>query len=54
MIPMHYFGQSTLQRFLDKARDRTWDVERAGDASVVIARENLPKTPKVLVLPPGR
>ncbi len=54
MIPMHYFGQSTLQRFLDKARDRSWDVERSTDASVVVARENLPMTPKVLVLPPGR
>lgn len=51
MIPMHYFGASTLQRFLDKARDRSWQVERSNDSSVTVSRATLPQTPKVLALP---
>lgn len=51
IIPMHYFGSATLQRFLDKARERSWDIERSDSASVVVAQATLPRTPKVLVLP---
>ncbi|MET0605949.1 MAG: MBL fold metallo-hydrolase [Beijerinckiaceae bacterium] len=53
MIPMHYFGPTTLQRFIDKARDRGWDIERSADPTVLVSRDALPKSPKVLVLPPG-
>ena len=50
MIPMHFFGQSTLNRFLDKARERSWEVARQDSASLTVSRETLPGTPKVLVL----
>jgi L-ascorbate metabolism protein UlaG (beta-lactamase superfamily) len=50
MIPMHYFGQATLNRFLDRAR-REWPVELSNANSVTVSRESLPETPKVLVLP---
>jgi L-ascorbate metabolism protein UlaG (beta-lactamase superfamily) len=51
MIPMHYFSLYTLQRFLDRARDESWQVERASEPSIVLSRAALPATPKVLVLP---
>jgi L-ascorbate metabolism protein UlaG (beta-lactamase superfamily) len=50
MIPMHFFGPATLERFLDKARAR-WDVAFADGASVSVSREGLPGRPRVLVLP---
>ncbi|WP_342359898.1 MBL fold metallo-hydrolase [Terrarubrum flagellatum] len=52
MIPMHYFGPSTLQRFLDKARAQGWDVERSESPSATLSRAAIPQKPKVLVLPP--
>jgi L-ascorbate metabolism protein UlaG (beta-lactamase superfamily) len=51
MIPMHFFSGYTLQRFLDRARELTWEVEMAAVPSTVISKANLPKTPKVLALP---
>jgi L-ascorbate metabolism protein UlaG (beta-lactamase superfamily) len=50
MIPMHFFGQSTLNRFLNQAQKR-WTVERSPTASITVTRETLPTSPKVLVLP---
>jgi L-ascorbate metabolism protein UlaG (beta-lactamase superfamily) len=50
IIPMHFFGWYTLDRFLERARQQ-WLVERAEVPSVVIAKTTLPKSPKVLVLP---
>ena len=50
IIPMHFFGWYTLDRFLDRARQQ-WDVERAEVPSVVVSKTTLPKSPKVLVLP---
>jgi L-ascorbate metabolism protein UlaG (beta-lactamase superfamily) len=50
MIPMHFFGQYTLDRFLDRAR-KYWDVEMAEIPSVVVSKATLPASPKVLVLP---
>jgi L-ascorbate metabolism protein UlaG (beta-lactamase superfamily) len=50
IIPMHFFGGYTLDRFLDRARLQ-WDVERAEVPSVVVSKTTLPKSPKVLVLP---
>jgi len=50
IIPMHFFGWYTLDRFLDRARLQ-WDVERAEVPSVVVSKTTLPKSPKVLVLP---
>lgn len=51
MIPMHFFGQATLNRFLDRARDRGWDVARSESPTIMLSRETLPGTPKVLALP---
>jgi L-ascorbate metabolism protein UlaG (beta-lactamase superfamily) len=50
MIPMHFFSMFTLNRFLDRVRDR-WDVETAAIPSVVVSKATLPEKPKVLVLP---
>jgi L-ascorbate metabolism protein UlaG (beta-lactamase superfamily) len=50
IIPMHYYGQYTLDRFLDRAR-KLWDVETADVPSVVVSKATLPAAPKVLVLP---
>ena len=49
-IPMHYFSAFTLQRFLDRAREN-WEVEINETPSIRLSRGNLPKHPKVLVLP---
>ena len=51
MIPMHFFGQSTLNRFLDRARGQSWDVARQDSPVVVLSRATLPPRPKVLALP---
>ena len=50
IIPMHFFDQYTLGRFLDRAREN-WDVERAEVPTVIVSRATLPAKPKVLVLP---
>jgi L-ascorbate metabolism protein UlaG (beta-lactamase superfamily) len=50
IIPMHFFDQYTLGRFLDRAR-QNWDVERAEVPTVVMSKTTLPAKPKVLVLP---
>jgi L-ascorbate metabolism protein UlaG (beta-lactamase superfamily) len=50
IIPMHYYSQYLLDRFLDRAR-KLWDVETAEIPSVVVSKATLPGTPKVLVLP---
>jgi L-ascorbate metabolism protein UlaG (beta-lactamase superfamily) len=49
IIPMHYYGQYILDRFLDRAR-KLWDVETAEIPSVVVSKAMLPAVPKVLVL----
>jgi L-ascorbate metabolism protein UlaG (beta-lactamase superfamily) len=50
MIPMHYFSASTLNRFLDRVRDK-FAIETAELPTVVVSKATLPATPKVLVLP---
>ena len=50
IIPMHFFSQYTLGRFLDRARQQ-WTVEQAEIPSVVVSKTTLPTSPKVLVLP---
>ena len=50
VIPMHFFDQYTLARFLDRARE-SFDVERAEVPTVVVSRATLPAKPKVMVLP---
>jgi L-ascorbate metabolism protein UlaG (beta-lactamase superfamily) len=48
-IPMHIFGTSTLQRFLDLARPK-FEIKFAGSDSVEVSRASLPKRPSILVL----
>jgi L-ascorbate metabolism protein UlaG (beta-lactamase superfamily) len=50
IIPMHFFGWYTLDRFLERAKEQ-WPVERAEIPSVVVSKTALPTSPKVLVLP---
>jgi len=50
IIPMHFFGWYTLDRFLQRAQEQ-WPIERADVPSLVVSKTTLPKTPKILVLP---
>jgi L-ascorbate metabolism protein UlaG (beta-lactamase superfamily) len=50
IVPMHFYGQYILDRFLDRAR-KLWDVETAEVPSVVVSKATLPAATKVLVLP---
>ncbi len=50
MLPMHSFGRSTLERFLDRARER-YAVENRDSPTLVLSRETLPAKPTVIVLP---
>jgi L-ascorbate metabolism protein UlaG (beta-lactamase superfamily) len=50
IIPMHFFGWYTLERFLDRARQQ-WPVEQAEIPSLVVSKASLPASPKVVVLP---
>jgi len=52
IIPMHYFSEYTLSRFLDAAR-RTFDVERPSSSELILSRDQLPMKQKVIVLPPA-
>lgn len=51
IVPIHYFSQLTLQRFLDRAKSQSWTVETAQDPSLVLSRATLPSGTKILVLP---
>jgi L-ascorbate metabolism protein UlaG (beta-lactamase superfamily) len=50
MIPMHFFGPATLERFLERA-GQTWPVERFDQPVTVVSRQTLPARPTVRVLP---
>jgi hypothetical protein len=50
MIPMHFFGQTTLDRFLAKA-GTFWAVERRDEPVLTVSRAGLPRQPTVIVLP---
>jgi L-ascorbate metabolism protein UlaG (beta-lactamase superfamily) len=51
VVPMHFFGSSTLDRFLASARENNFAVEFSKTADVTLSRATLPSSPKVLVLP---
>jgi hypothetical protein len=51
IIPMHYFSEYTLNRFLDRGRQLKWDVEMAPVPNTVVSKSTLPTTPKILALP---
>ena len=50
ILPMHYFGQATLSRFLSKL-DESFEVEIGKARSIAVSAASLPERPKVLVLP---
>jgi L-ascorbate metabolism protein UlaG (beta-lactamase superfamily) len=50
IIPMHYFSVFTLNRFLDRMRDK-FDVSMHETPSIVLSKSSLPSKPKVVVLP---
>ena len=50
MIPMHYFGQATLERFLARV-GQTYPVERPVSNELIVSRATLPPSPKIVVLP---
>ena len=50
VIPMHYFGPSSLARFIGRLEEH-FAVEMSKTPSVVLARSTLPRAPTVLVLP---
>lgn len=52
VIPMHYFGRSSLNIFLAGMADE-FDVRAAGRATIEVSLATLPKQPTVLVLGPG-
>lgn len=50
VLPMHYFGPATLNRFLDIARQK-YEVEFSGNSTIDVSRTSLPARPKMLILP---
>ena len=50
VIPMHYFGQSTLARFVS-ALEEHYTVEQSDTPSVLLSRSTLPPRATVLILP---
>lgn len=50
MLPMHYFGASTLRRFLGHA-GAIWPVEMAAAPAMLVSKMTLPAQPKIVVLP---
>ena len=53
MIPMHYFGPSTLARFIAGMQaESDFEIQTAESSTIVISDRTLPRKPTVLVLPP--
>ena len=50
VIPMHYFGQTTLERFLARLGE-DYEVAYSDSPRIGLSRETLPRQPTVLVLP---
>jgi len=50
VIPMHYFSEHTLERFLVRMRDNH-EIKLNDSASLVVSRPTLPKQRTLLVLP---
>jgi L-ascorbate metabolism protein UlaG (beta-lactamase superfamily) len=50
MLPMHYFNEFTLNRFLERIRDE-FPVERSDSPSIVVSQGSMPANPKIVVLP---
>ncbi|QIB35366.1 MBL fold metallo-hydrolase [Ancylobacter pratisalsi] len=51
VIPMHYFNQGTLNRFLERFSSSQYEIRREEFPTLVFSRETLPIKPTVIVLP---
>jgi L-ascorbate metabolism protein UlaG (beta-lactamase superfamily) len=51
VVPMHFFGTATLNRFLSRLGEENWDVQVSDGPSVLLSRDSLPVRRTVLVLP---
>jgi len=51
VIPMHFFGRSSLEDFLDLARSEKFEIKMSSSPTIVLSRETLPKRPTIMVLP---
>ncbi len=52
VIPMHWFGRSTLDLFLVGMEEAGYDVERTGQSDLTVSLRDLPDRPTVMVLEP--
>ena len=53
VVPMHWFGRATLDRFLSGMRGE-FDVVEPGLGEITLSLDRLPARPQVMVLEPGR
>lgn len=51
VIPMHYFGQAALQRFVARLGEARYEVETRGSPTITLSRATLPPRPTIIVLP---
>lgn len=51
VIPMHYFGPSTLQRFIATAQEQGYEVDMRSSPSLLVSFGTLPRSRTVIVLP---
>ncbi len=52
VIPMHWFGQASLDRFVVRMAAAGFDVVRVGGPDLVLSLDRLPARPTVMVLDP--
>jgi L-ascorbate metabolism protein UlaG (beta-lactamase superfamily) len=50
ILPMHYWNESVLLRFLTRMRDKA-ETLRPESPTITVSRATLPPTPTVVVLP---
>ncbi|KPP86858.1 MAG: putative Zn-dependent hydrolases of the beta-lactamase fold [Rhodobacteraceae bacterium HLUCCA08] len=53
VIPMHWFGRGTLDRFVVRMEEAGFAVERPGGSDLVLSLTSLPAQPTVIVLEPA-
>ncbi len=51
VVPMHFFGRSTLRDFLELAQGENFEVMTLQSPTLLLYRDMLPKRPTVMVLP---
>lgn len=52
VIPMHYFSGYSLERFIEASK-ASYEIVRNASPTIVLSRDQMPATPRVLVLPAG-